>query len=204
MITLGSAPLIGGLARRLPSNHPLALRIAGAHLPGRACGCAREVGGFAHYGYLLRASQSARSPHPQGSALGSSNMLLSGGSAEVLTWPGMPHDLVACTVSTSRNVDFPAILGSDWHEAWGAKWHQIGQIGGWGQGQGREEIGRVGDRITRSLWHLLGQEAGLCHQVQAPAGTPAPGTPPGPWLRVLAPAALPSVHSLPEQDWACA
>lgn len=95
--------------------------MAGAHLPGRDCRCAREVGGFVYYGYLLWASQSSRSPHPQGIALGSSNMLLSGESAKVLMWPGMPHDLVACTVSASRNVDFPAILGSDWHEAWGAK-----------------------------------------------------------------------------------
>lgn len=179
--------------------------MAGAHLPGRACGCAREGGGFVHYGYLLWASQSARPPHPPGSALGSSNMLLSGGSAKVLPWPGMPHDLVACTVSTSRNVDFPAILGSDWHEAWGAKWHQIGQIGRWGQSQGCEQIGRVGDRSTRSLWHLHGQEAGFCHQAQAPAGTPAAGHTPGP-LATFSGSCVPSpsTHSLPEQDWACA
>lgn len=76
-------------------NQPLAVRIAiGASLPGRACGCAKEVGGFVHCGYLLWASQSARFPHPHGNALGSSHRLLSGGPAKVPRWPGMPHALV--------------------------------------------------------------------------------------------------------------
>lgn len=195
-ITLGSAPLTGGLPRRLPLQSPISLE--NGWCPPAWEGLWQRRDGFVHSGYLLWASQSARSPHPPGSALGSSNMLLSGGSAKVLPWPGMPHDLVACTVSTSRNVDFPAILGSDWHEAWGAKWHQIGQIGSWGRGQGQgcEQIGRVVDRSTRSLWYLHGQEAGLCHQAQAPAGTPAAGHTPGP-LATFSGSCMPSSPRTP-------
>lgn len=83
----------------LSSNRPSVFRIIGAHLPVRACGCAREVALF-YYGYLLWASQPAtpRLP-PPGSAQGPSNRLLSmypGGPAEIPTWPGMPLALAAC------------------------------------------------------------------------------------------------------------
>lgn len=122
MITLGSAPLIGSLARKAPPPN-LPFSIVGACLCGRAYGCAKVVSGFVHYGCLPWAFQPAGPSPLLQQCLGFQEQApkrLMRGPAKVPTWPGIAFALAAWlsrTVSASRNVDFPASLSSDWHEA---------------------------------------------------------------------------------------